>query len=94
MYKPLTKWNTTIDRVDQIPHAMRSAFRAMTTGRPGAAHICLPYDLQKHELPNPQDVWAQPGHDHFPATRSAPDPATITELTIARTNELSASTAR
>ena len=77
MYKPLTKWNTTIDRVDQIPHAMRSAFRAMTTGRPGAAHICLPYDLQKHELPNPQDVWAQPGHDHFPATRSAPDPATI-----------------
>ncbi|QIL82843.1 thiamine pyrophosphate-binding protein [Diaphorobacter sp. HDW4A] len=77
LYKPLTKWNTTIDRVDQIPHAMRSAFRAMTTGRPGAAHICLPYDLQKHELPNPQDVWAQPGHDHFPATRSAPDPAAI-----------------
>ncbi|WP_407645058.1 thiamine pyrophosphate-binding protein [Diaphorobacter caeni] len=77
LYKPLTKWNTTIDRVDQIPHAMRSAFRAMTTGRPGAAHICLPYDLQKHELPNPQDVWAQPGHDHYPATRSAPDPAAI-----------------
>ncbi len=77
LYRPLTKWNTTIDRVDQIPHAMRSAFRAMTTGRPGAAHICLPYDLQKHELPNPQDVWAQPGHDHYPATRSAPDPASI-----------------
>lgn len=77
LYRPLTKWNTTIDRVDQIPHAMRSAFRAMTTGRPGAAHICLPYDLQKHELPNPQDVWAQPGHDHYPATRSAPDPAAV-----------------
>jgi acetolactate synthase-1/2/3 large subunit len=27
LYKPLTKWNTTIDRVDQIPGALRSAFR-------------------------------------------------------------------
>lgn len=76
LYKPLTKWNTTIDRVDQIPGAVRSAFRAMTTGRPGAAHIALPYDVQKHAL-DAADVWAQPGHDHVPAYRSAPDPAAI-----------------
>ncbi|MES3003853.1 MAG: thiamine pyrophosphate-binding protein [Pseudomonadota bacterium] len=76
LYKPLTKWNTTIDRVDQIPHAVRSAFRAMTTGRPGAAHICLPYDVQKHTL-DPADVWAQPGHDTFPAYRFAPDPQEV-----------------
>ena len=50
LYKPLTKWNTTVDRVDQIPGAVRGAFRAMTTGRPGAAHICLPYDLQKQAI--------------------------------------------
>jgi acetolactate synthase I/II/III large subunit len=72
LYAPLTKWNTRIDRVDQIPHAVRSAFRAMTTGRPGAAHIALPYDLQKQPL-DAADVWAQPGHDVFPALRSAPD---------------------
>ncbi|MBY0408653.1 MAG: thiamine pyrophosphate-binding protein [Burkholderiaceae bacterium] len=78
LYKPLTKWNTTIDRVDQIPHAVRSAFRAMTTGRPGAAHICLPYDVQKHTL-DPAEAWAQPGHDRFPAYRSAPDPAAVAE---------------
>ncbi len=76
LYRPLTKWNTRIDRVDQIPHAVRSAFRAMTTGRPGAAHIALPYDLQKHML-DAAEVWAQPGHDHFPAYRSLPDPAAI-----------------
>ncbi len=76
LYKPLTKWNTTVDRVDQIPGAVRGAFRAMTTGKPGAAHICLPYDLQKHEA-DPTDLWAQPGHDRFPAMRSAPDPAAI-----------------
>ena len=76
LYAPLTKWNTTIDRADQIPGAVRSAFRAMTTGRPGAAHICLPYDLQKHEI-DPADVWAQPGHDRFPAMRSRPHPADV-----------------
>lgn len=76
LYKPLTKWNTTIDRVDQIPGAVRSAFRAMTTGRPGAAHIALPYDVQKHAL-DPSEVWAQPGHDRVPAYRSAPDPAAV-----------------
>src|SRR4030095_1775264 len=30
LYRPLTKWNTRIDRVDQIPGEVRSAFRAMT----------------------------------------------------------------
>ncbi len=72
LYRPLTKWNTTIDRADQIPGAVRGAFRAMTTGRPGAAHICLPYDVQKHEI-DAADVWAQEGHDRYPAMRSRPD---------------------
>ena len=36
-----------IDRADQIPDAVRAAFRHMTTGRPGAAHIGLPFDVQK-----------------------------------------------
>jgi acetolactate synthase-1/2/3 large subunit len=72
LYRPLTKWNTTVDRVDQIPGAVRGAFRAMTTGRPGAAHICLPYDLQKQAIGG-EEVWAQPGHDRFPAMRSRPD---------------------
>src|SRR5687767_954551 len=76
LYKPLTKWNATIDRADQIPGAVRGAFRAMTTGRPGAAHLCMPYDVMKHEV-NGDDVWAQEGHDRFPAMRSRPDPAEV-----------------
>jgi acetolactate synthase-1/2/3 large subunit len=76
LYRPLTKWNTTIDRVDQIPGAVRAAFRAMTTGKPGAAHLCLPYDIQKHEM-EATDVWAQEGHDKFPAMRYGPNPADI-----------------
>jgi acetolactate synthase-1/2/3 large subunit len=76
LYRPLTKWNTTVDRVDQIPGAVRGAFRAMTTGRPGAAHICLPYDLQKQEI-DAAEVWAQEGHDRFPAMRARPDPREV-----------------
>ncbi|WP_186426688.1 thiamine pyrophosphate-binding protein [Cupriavidus metallidurans] len=73
LYRPLTKWNTTIDRADQIPDAVRAAFRAMTTGKPGSAHLCLPYDVQKHDV-DPAGIWAQAGHDRFPALRYAPDP--------------------
>jgi Thiamine pyrophosphate-requiring enzymes [acetolactate synthase, pyruvate dehydrogenase (cytochrome), glyoxylate carboligase, phosphonopyruvate decarboxylase] len=62
--------------VDQIPAAVRGAFRAMTTGRPGAAHICLPYDLQKQPI-DANEVWSQPGHDRFPATRARPDAADV-----------------
>jgi acetolactate synthase-1/2/3 large subunit len=76
LYRPLTKWNTTVDRADQIPAAVRGAFRAMTTGRPGAAHICLPYDLQKQDIA-PGEVWAQPGHDRFPASRARPGAADV-----------------
>lgn len=76
LYKPLTSWNTVIDRVDQIPHAVRTAFRTITTGRPGAAHIGLPYDIQKHAA-DPTDVWAQPGHEQVPALRSMADPADV-----------------
>lgn len=76
LYRPLTKWNTTVDHVEQIPQAVRSAFRAMTTGRPGATHICLPYDVQKHAI-DPAQVWVQPGHDRYPAYRFAPDPAEV-----------------
>lgn len=70
LYAPLTKWNTTIDLASQIPGAVRGAFRAMTTGKPGSAHICLPYDVQSHEVDS-ADVWAQPEHASFPAMRNS-----------------------
>ena len=57
---------------------MRAAFRAMTTGRPGAAHLALPFDTQKGDV-DPSDVWAEPSHRTFPAERAAPDPEAIAE---------------
>lgn len=76
LFAPLTKWNGVLDHVTAIPHMFRTAFRAMTTGRPGAAHIGLPYDLQKQSLDADQ-IWAQAEHGSFPAFRTAPDPGMV-----------------
>lgn len=76
LFAPLTKWNAVADEVAAIPHLFRTAFRAATTGRPGATHIGLPYDLQKQSL-DASDLWATPAYGSFPASRTAPDPDAV-----------------
>src|SRR5712692_4974499 len=74
--KPLTKWNAVLDRSTDIPRAFRAAFEAMTTGRPGAAHIALPFDVQNGAVDR-ADVWADPTLGTCPSRRVAPDPAFV-----------------
>ena len=76
LYRPLTKWNTVCDRAEQVPQAFRSAFRYMTTGRPGAAHIGLPYDVLKQPVDR-AEIWAQDDHATYPAWRAGADPAAV-----------------
>jgi acetolactate synthase-1/2/3 large subunit len=76
LFRPLTKWNRMIDRADRIPGAVRAAFRHMTTGRPGAAHLGLPFDVQKDPV-DEAAVHADPALGIYPARRVAPEPATI-----------------
>ncbi|HYC44431.1 MAG TPA: thiamine pyrophosphate-binding protein [Burkholderiales bacterium] len=76
LYRPLTKWNTVCDRAEQIPQAFRAAFRQMTTGRPGSAHIGLPFDVMKANV-DPGELWAQKDHDRYPAWRYVAEPAAI-----------------
>src|SRR3954462_7175636 len=45
LMKPLTKWNAVLDRSADIPRVFRKAFEEMTTGRPGSAHIALPFEI-------------------------------------------------
>ena len=66
LYRPLTKWNTTINQAADVPRVLRKAFTEMTTGRPGAVHLCLPFDVQKASLPA-QEVWADARLNHYPA---------------------------
>ncbi|HEY3076475.1 MAG TPA: thiamine pyrophosphate-binding protein [Burkholderiales bacterium] len=76
LMKPLTKWNAVLDRAADIPRVFREAFEAMTTARPGAAHIALPYDVQTEPV-DAGDVWADPSLGVYPSRRTAPDPEMV-----------------
>ena len=76
LFRPLTKWNGVIDTAGRLPNMVRAAFRAMTTGRPGAAHLGLPYDVQRAPV-DEDEIWAQPEFATFPAWPSAPEQRSI-----------------
>jgi len=76
LYRPLTKRTEVIDRADKLPEAVRRAFRAMTTGRPGAAHLGLPFDVQNGQV-GADSVWADATLGVFPSTRASPEPDAI-----------------
>jgi len=73
LMKPLTKWNAVLDRAADIPRVFRAAFGEMTSGRPGAAHIALPYDVQNGTVDR-ADVWADPSLNRVPSRRVGADP--------------------
>ncbi|WP_171120888.1 MULTISPECIES: thiamine pyrophosphate-binding protein [unclassified Ruegeria] len=76
LFKPLAKWNASIDDASRLPAMMRAAFRAMTTGTPGAAHLALPFDVQKASV-DETEIWADARHRSYPAERAGPDPDAI-----------------
>jgi len=46
LMRPATKWNAVLNRSADIPRVFRAAFNAISSGRPGAAHLSLPFDVQ------------------------------------------------
>ncbi|MGI9371596.1 MAG: thiamine pyrophosphate-binding protein [Hyphomicrobiales bacterium] len=78
LFKPLTKWNTSLDDANRLPAMVRAAFRAMTTGRPGATHLAFPFDTQKASV-DADEIWADARHQTFPAEPTAPDQDAIVE---------------
>ena len=49
MFRPVTKWATTILNPDTIPEIVRKAVRIARTEKPGAVHMELPEDVAKME---------------------------------------------
>lgn len=78
LFRPLTKWNTSLDDASRLPAVVRAAFRAMTTGTPGATHLALPFDTQKAPV-DEAEIWADERHRAFPAERKTPDPEAVEE---------------
>ncbi|HIP22431.1 MAG TPA: thiamine pyrophosphate-binding protein, partial [Rhodobacteraceae bacterium] len=76
LMRPLTKFNTVIKQAAHIPRMVRKSFRAMTTGRPGAAHLGLPYDIQ-YDAVDPSDIWADAALQTYPAYPVGPEQSAV-----------------
>jgi acetolactate synthase-1/2/3 large subunit len=76
LFAPLTKWNDVVLQAQQIPPAFRRAFRAMTTGRPGAVHLGLPFDVQRQPIDEAL-LYADPRHQACPADPVGPAPDAV-----------------
>ena len=76
LFAPLTQFNAVIDQAGRLTPLVRAAFRAATTGRPGAAHLGFPIDVQRAQVA-PGEIWAQPEFGRFPAWPAAPDPSAV-----------------
>ena len=50
MFKPMTKWATSIYDETNIPEVVRKAFKTAKAEKPGAVHIELPEDIAKNDV--------------------------------------------
>jgi acetolactate synthase I/II/III large subunit len=82
LFRPLTKWNGVLDQAAALPRQVRRAFREMSTGRPGSAHLALPFDVQKAPVPE-EEIWADQRFGTYPALPTHPDPAEAERLSEA-----------
>jgi acetolactate synthase-1/2/3 large subunit len=67
-----------LDAAPDIPRTLRRAFSELATGRPGAVHIGLPYDVQRQPV-DEAELWADASLGEYPARRSVADAAAIAE---------------
>jgi acetolactate synthase-1/2/3 large subunit len=76
MFKPVTKWNTSIPKAEVIPEVVRKAFKIAQTEKPGATHMELPEDVAGEIV----------GHEkrHEPLFVQAPMPSEPSPRQIAR----------
>jgi len=63
LFRPVTKWNTSLPIPDIIPEAFRKAFKLAQSEKPGATHIEIPEDVARMETDaQPLLVqWLHPG---------------------------------
>ncbi|KAA3644751.1 MAG: thiamine pyrophosphate-binding protein [Chloroflexi bacterium] len=80
MLKPVSKKVIYVPTQDSLPELVKTAFLEATTGRPGPVVLVIPADVFKHEG-GPQEIenYIEPGLNHYPTYRTAPDPEAITK---------------
>ena len=78
LFRPLTKWNAVLDTAADIPRTLRRAFAELSTGRPGAVHVGLPYDVQRQSVDD-GELWGDASLGEYPARRSVAETQAVAE---------------
>ncbi len=81
LMRPVSKWTTRLLRPELVAETVRRAFRAATTGRPGAAHLSLPEDVLHAPFPAEleAELFAEAACVRAPAYPARPDPAAVAQ---------------
>ena len=79
LYEPVTKYNAYVDTIEQLPQALRQAFREATSGAPRPVHLELSgfqgADVAEAEMD--LEVIAEEPFMQYPAFRPEPEPARV-----------------
>jgi acetolactate synthase-1/2/3 large subunit len=73
IFRPITKETITVYNVEELPHAIRRAFRLSTSGKPGPVHIRIPLDVLEDELKGDVELKAQKEFSRYPSQRPLAD---------------------
>jgi acetolactate synthase-1/2/3 large subunit len=80
LFKPVTKFSTSVDDVTRLPDALRQAFRAATTGTPGPTHVELMGHLGELEQQSGDlEILREERFGRVPAFRSVPDAESLSQ---------------
>jgi len=66
MFRPVTKWNTRVERAAVLPEVIRKAFRVATLEKPGPTHVELPENVAAAPIEDEALRPILPGRTYFP----------------------------
>jgi acetolactate synthase-1/2/3 large subunit len=79
-FRPVSKWGAHIERVADLPQALRHAFRVATTGTPGPVHLELAGHFAEIEDEEGDfTIEAEPQFGHLPPFRPPAEPEAMAE---------------
>ncbi|QGA53734.1 thiamine pyrophosphate-binding protein [Sulfolobus sp. E5-1-F] len=73
LFRPITKDTITVYKIEELPHAIRRAYRLSTSGKPGPVHVRIPGDVLEGTLEDNVELKAQKEFSRYPSQRPLAD---------------------
>ena len=79
LFEPVTKYNVSVDTVEQLPYLLRQAFREATSGSPGPVHLDVMGNLGEVTASSEAKlkVIIEEQFTQYPSCRPEPDPELV-----------------